>query len=61
MVTIEFKDEMSPTVAEHVEVHDEWIIADVETDAGEIERHCVPSDRVKQVVGAKGDGDITLE
>ncbi|MEF8800828.1 MAG: hypothetical protein V5A38_00480 [Halolamina sp.] len=60
MATIEFKDEMSPTTAEDVEIHGDWVIADVENDEDEIERHWIPGDRIKRIVGVKGDESIMI-
>lgn len=60
MATIQFKDEMSPMIAEDVEIHGDWVIADVLTDEGDQERHWIPRDRIKQVIGEKNEGAITI-
>lgn len=59
MTTIQFKDEMSPMTAEGVKIHGDWVIADVQNDEDEIERHWIPSDRIKQIIGGD-DETITL-
>lgn len=60
MTTIEFKDEMSPMTAERVEIHGDWVIADVETDEGDIERHWIPGDRIKQIIGATDEDAVMI-
>jgi hypothetical protein len=61
MTVVEFTDDTDNKDATHVEVHDEWIVARIEGSNGNINRHCIPRERIKQVVGHRSGDDLTIE
>lgn len=62
MAVIEFHDDRDDVGAFNAELHDEWVVAMIEDeDDGELYRHCIPRDDIKQVVGHKSGDDIDLK
>lgn len=61
MTVVEFTDDTESKTATHVEVHDEWIVARIEGSDGNMNRHCIPRERIKQLVGVSSGDDLTIE
>lgn len=61
MAVIEFNDDSEDVTATHAEVHGEWVVARIQGENDNINRHCIPQDRIKQIVGHSSGDDLTLE
>lgn len=61
MTVVEFTDDTDDETATHVEVHGEWIVARIKESDGNVNRHCIPRDRIKQLVGVSSGDDLTIE
>lgn len=59
MAVIQFTDDRDDESAFHVEIHDEWILAEIENQSGEeLERHTIPREQVERVIGHQSGDDL---
>lgn len=58
MAVINFRDDTDPLTATRAEIRGRWVDAMVETDGGDIERFCIPFDKIDEIVGVSSGDDI---
>lgn len=61
MAVIEFVDETEAATAAHAEIYDEWVVATIKGENGNVNRHCIPRERIEQIVGHKSGDDVSIK